>query len=337
MIVPQQEVFSVIRGFNPWWDEKRDNDLPKWRRQAFGELKEWLAEPPSPRAVLLSGARQVGKTTLLRQAAYSLIEDGVASEQILYATFDSPIIKLIGLEGLLKAWEEMRHPSDKVEYLLLDEIQYTSDWQAWLKHQVDFNKKRRIAVTGSAIPLASEKVESGVGRWHTIKLPTLTFSEYLQINDIALPKLPHLRSMKQLFEWTSAKRALAGVTAKPLVPHFHEYLLRGGFPETAKIESINAAQKLLREDIVDKVLKRDMTAQFGTRSVLEMEKTFLYLCLHDGGILDLTALSGNLGVGKPTARHFLELFEAAHLVYKLSPYGYGKEVLKGRHKYGSSG
>jgi predicted AAA+ superfamily ATPase len=81
------------------------------------------------------------------------------------------------------------------------------------------------------------------------------------------------------------------------------------------------------------VLKRDMTAQLGPRNVLEMEKTLLYLCLHDGGIVDLTALSSNLGVSKATAKHFLDLFEAAHLVYKLSPYGYGKQVLMGKHKY----
>jgi uncharacterized protein len=333
MIVPQQEVFSVLREVNPWWEGRRDADLPKWRRQAFPELEQWLVSPPSPRAVLISGARQVGKTTLIRQAAWSLIDQGIDPDRILYATFDSSILKLIGLDGLLKAWDELRPPSEETEYLLLDEIQYTDEWQTWLKHQVDFNKKRRIAVTGSAIPIAAEKVESGVGRWHTIKLPTLSFGEYLQIKKIQPPKLPLVRSMKNLFDWSSAKRALAGVAAKALVPHFNEYLLRGGFPETAKIASVSSAQKLLREDIIDKVLKRDMTAQFGTRNVLEMEKTFLYLCLHDGGILDMTALSSNLGIGKQTARHFLDLFEAAHLVYRLSPYGYGKQVLKGKHKY----
>mgnify|MGYP000240563440 CR=1 FL=1 len=49
----------------------------------------------------------------------------------------------------------------------------------------------------------------------------------------------------------------------PLVGHFHDYLLRGGFPQSALVPSVDTAQKLLREDIVDKVLKRDMTALFG--------------------------------------------------------------------------
>jgi hypothetical protein len=45
-----------------------------------------------------------------------------------------------------------------------------------------------------------------------------------------------------------------------LTGHFHEYLLRGGFPQLARISDLVDAQRLLREDIVDKVLKRDMTA-----------------------------------------------------------------------------
>jgi hypothetical protein len=39
------------------------------------------------------------------------------------------------------------------------------------------------------------------------------------------------------------------------------------------------------------VLKRDMTALFGVRRVLELEHTFLYLCMHDGGLLDMPDLS----------------------------------------------
>ncbi|MFQ5453868.1 MAG: ATP-binding protein, partial [Candidatus Zixiibacteriota bacterium] len=120
--------------------------------------------------------------------------------------------------------------------------------------------------------------------------------------------------------------------ARPLIGHFHDYILRGGFPQTALVENINIAQKLLREDIVDKVLKRDMTALFGVRRILELEKTFLYLCLHDGGILDMPRLCESLDLKKPTVTKFLELFEASHLIYKLPPHGYGKQILRARYK-----
>ena len=332
MIAPPQEIFSVLRQYNPWWGSGAVRDLPDWRRSAFGELFRWLRNPPAPRAILLSGARQVGKTTLLLQAVEELLAVGVNPDRILYATFDHPLLKLIGLEGILGVWREIQPRSEETEYLLLDEIQYTQGWQTWLKHQVDFEKRTRIVVTGSAVPLETEELESGVGRWHTIRLATLSFSEYLQIQGIAIPELPEVGSLAELFSWSPAERVRVGELASPLVGHFHEYLLRGGFPQTALIERVAIAQKLLREDIVDKVLKRDMTALFGVRRVLELERTFLYLCLHDGGLLDVQALCIQLGLKKPTVGRFIDLLEAAHLVYRLPPYGYGKEVLRGKFK-----
>jgi hypothetical protein len=332
MIASKNELFAVLRQYNAWWDGGGVPDLPPWRRAVFPQLLEWLTDPPAPRAVQLSGARQVGKTTLLLQAIEELLRTGIRPEQILYVTFDHPLMKLIGLEGVLDLWHELQPPPEGLEYLLLDEIQNTSEWPTWLKLQTDFEKKRRIAVTGSAIPIHTEGTESGVGRWHTIKLPTLSFFEYLQIKKIEPPKLPAVSSLTEVFDWSQPDRIRIGEAARPLVAHFHEYLLRGGFPQTAQVENIGTAQRLLREDIVDKVLKRDMTALFGVRRVLELEKTFLYLCLHDGGILDMPQLCSSLGMKKTTVNNFLALLEAAHLIYKLPPFGYGKQILRARYK-----
>jgi predicted AAA+ superfamily ATPase len=332
MIAPMPELLAVLRQYNPWWQGRGMADLPDWRRAAFHEVLSWMAEPPTHRALLLTGPRQVGKTTLFLQAIQSLLAGGVAPGKILYATFDHPLLKLVGLDGLLNLWRELEPEKEGVEYLFLDEIQYTKDWQTWLKLQVDFHKTRRIAVTGSATPLVEEGQESGVGRWHTVRLTTLSFYEYLQIKRIPVPGIPRPGSLAHLFEWPASRFAAVAVDARPLVGHFHEYLLRGGFPQSALMDSIPQAQKLLREDIVDKVLKRDKTALFGVRRVFELEQTFLYLCMHDGGLLDLPDLCKNLEVKKPTASNFIALLEATHLIHRLPPFGYGKEVLRARFK-----
>ncbi len=164
-------------------------------------------------------------------------------------------------------------------------------------------------------------------------MTTLSFYEYLQIRKLTLPPpLPELRSLKDLFGWQSRQLYQAKEAAPQYVGHFHEYLLRGGFPQTALIENMSIAQTLIREDIIDKVLKRDMTANFGVRQVLDLEHTFLYLCMNDGGLLDMGKLSSNLAVSKATAQRYIDMFVASHLVYKLAPFGYGKEVLRGRFK-----
>jgi predicted AAA+ superfamily ATPase len=332
MKVSKEELIAVLSQFNPWWRGEAIADLPNWHRPAFRELHTWLTAPPAQRAILLSGARQIGKTTLLLQAAAALLQAGTPAANILYATFDHPLLKLAGIDAVLAAWRDREPRAEGPEYLLLDEAQFIRDWGTWIKHQVDFQKQRRIAFTGSAMPLVEVGQESGVGRWHTIRLTTLSFYEYLQLKKTALPELPALRSLRELFDWTAPELLRSSEIATAYVAHFHEYLLRGGFPQTAQVESITQAQRLLREDIIDKVLKRDMTALFGVRRVLDLEHTFLYLCLHDGGLLDMVDLCSNLEVKRPTAQNFIELLEATHLIYRLPPFGYGKDVLRARFK-----
>ncbi|MDX1982144.1 MAG: ATP-binding protein [Bryobacteraceae bacterium] len=332
MEISSREAGAVLGQFNPWWRGEPLLELPDARRAAWIELHRWVTKPPAHRAVLVSGARQIGKTTLLLQSVAQLLKQGVPPANILYATFDHPILKLAGPEAVLNAWRQREPRAKGPEYLFLDEAQFIPDWGTWVKHQVDFHRNRRIIFTGSAIPLIKAGQESGVGRWHTIRLTTMSFYEYLRIKNVQLPALPKIGSLSELFARSPAELLRLQESAAPYTGHFHEYIVRGGFPQTALVESVTQAQRLLREDIIDKVLKRDMTALFGVRSVLELEHTFLYLCMHGGGLLDMGALSSALSVSRPTAQSFIELLEATHLIYRLQRYGYGKEVLRGRCK-----
>ena len=332
MSISAKELLTALTQFNPWWRGETVNDLPTWRRAAWHELQRWILAPPAPRAILLSGARQIGKTTLLMQSIADLLRRGVPRANILYATFDHPILKLAGIEAVIDAWRQREPRAEGPEYVFLDEAQLIREWGTWIKHQVDFDKQRRVIFTGSAMLLLETSQESGVGRWHSIRLTTLSFYEYLQIKKLNLPALPAVGSLTDLFGESQSGLDRIQDTARPYVAHFHEYLVRGGFPQTAQVDSITQAQRLLREDIVDKILKRDMTALFGVRRILELEQTFLYLCMHDGGLLDMIALCGSLEVKRPTAQHFIGLLEATHLIYRLQPYGYGKEVLRARSK-----
>jgi predicted AAA+ superfamily ATPase len=162
----------------------------------------------------------------------------VVERSLWAATFDHPLLKLAGIDAVVTAWREREPRVEGPEFLFLDEVQFIRDWGTWIKHQVDFRKDRRIAFTGSAMPLVEADQESDVGRWHTIRLTTLSFHEYLQIKRLSLPELPKLRSLRELFEWPPSEFYRASEAASAYVGHFHEYLLRGGFPQTAQIESI---------------------------------------------------------------------------------------------------
>jgi predicted AAA+ superfamily ATPase len=330
MEITKEELISIIAQFNPWWKNEKIPDLPAWHRGAFRELFTWIESPPVQRAVLLSGPRQVGKTTLLLQAIQKLLDTGVPAGNILYVTFDHPICKLAGLDAVLKAWRELTPKMEGPEFLFLDEAQFIKNVGTWIKHHVDFFKTKRIIFTGSATPLI--QLESGVGRWHTINISTLSFYEYLQIRNIKLPLISTITTLNSLDSSILSERYKLVEAATSLIGHFHEYLIRGGFPQTVLVESITQSQKLLREDIVEKVLKRDMTVLFGVRRVLELEQMFIFLCLHDGGLQDTKTIAKELGIAKQTVQSFIDLFESTHLIYKLPPFGYGKEILRGKNK-----
>ncbi len=368
MEISKDDLALTLYGFNPWWKGETIKDLSLWKRSVFNELFWWTWSPPVNRAVFLSGARQVGKTTLIRQAIQELLNNEVAPANVLYATFDHPIIKMAGIAKVVEIWMEREPPSTGPTYLFIDEVQFMSDWQVWIKHQVDFNKDRRIIFTGSAVPLVHKGQESGVGRWHTIRIATLSFYEYLDLrknyyekaikafdssqkNRVDLWLIKHylevnnqelesiknisdkhfnLESLKDLFDSKINFQSLSQLSV-PLISVFNQYLIKGGFPQTV-FSSITEAQSLIREDIIDKVLKRDMTALFGVRKFIELEQVFLYLCMNDGGILNLEDLASNLNVSRTTAFNFIELLEATHLIYRLQKFGYGKDVLRARFK-----
>lgn len=334
MDIPKHELFSILQEFNPWWSGRPLPGLPSWKRSASDQIWTWISDTATKRSLLLTGARQVGKTTLYLQTIQRLLKEGIPPSNIVYITFDHGMLKLAGLEATIRAWEEL-YPADPThpQFLFLDEINVVGGWQTWLKHQHDFQSHRRIAVTGSAIPLREANVESGVGRWETIPLPTLSFREFLRLRNKPVPNIAKITSLQELLKWTEGDFIRVAAGAKSLSIHFHEYLIRGGFPEPANVEDLAKCQRLLREDIVDKVLKRNLTAQFGVRRVLEVEKLFLYLCYHDGGILDISAVSRELeGVSRTLAGNFLDIIEATHLIYRLKPFGYGKQILKGKDK-----
>ncbi|HWR89929.1 MAG TPA: DUF4143 domain-containing protein, partial [Dissulfurispiraceae bacterium] len=119
-----------------------------------------------------------------------------------------------------------------------------------------------------------------------------------------------------------------------LLPTFQQYLLVGGFPETATLGNTGLCQRLLREDVVERVLKRDMTALFGVRNINEIEKLFIYLCIHSGGIVAQKTCADALGTSPATVANHLSLLEQANLIYRLPPAETGgTKVLRGKNKY----
>lgn len=165
------------------------------------------------------------------------------------------------------------------------------------------NRNRRIVATSSTAP-PIETSSPGGNHWRHIRLGTLSFHKYLRAKRIDVLPLPKIKSLAELFAWPPTDFQRVRDLGRPYIGHFHEYLVRGGFPQTARVESIAAGQRIVREDCIDKTIRRDIAFQFGVRRVSELEYASLHLCMQDDVLLDLVALCEKLQIKRPPGGAF---------------------------------
>lgn len=191
-IVSDEQVIKVLRQYNPWWRNPlaiKEENKPQ-KRLAYYEALRMISHKTIRRFAVLSGARRVGKTTIMYQMMNSLIDEGVNPKNILYVSFDNPIVKLVNVETVLSIYESL-YPIEGTRYIFLDEIQYTEHWELWMKVIYDSRKDIRLTATGSASPILEKgSTDSGTGRWSILKIPTMSFYEYCRLLQIEEPILP---------------------------------------------------------------------------------------------------------------------------------------------------
>ncbi|MCO7124428.1 DUF4143 domain-containing protein [Sporolactobacillus shoreicorticis] len=119
-----------------------------------------------------------------------------------------------------------------------------------------------------------------------------------------------------------------------LQQHFNRYLVVGGFPELALSSDDTLSQRMLREDVVDKVIKRDILTLFNVRNPLQLEKVFLYLCMNSSNLINISAMAKELdSMNKITLLNYIRFLKEANLIYISDPIGIdGKGILKRKPK-----
>lgn len=335
-IVNDDQVTKVLRQYNPWWRTPsaiKEESKPQKRLAYYVALKT-LTHMSIRRFAVLSGMRRVGKTTILYQIIDHLIDEGVNPRNILYATFDNPILKLVNAENVLSIYEAM-YPTTGTRYIFFDEVQYTDNWELWMKVIYDSRKDIRLIATGSASPVLEKgSADSGTGRWSVLKIPTMSFYEYCRLLDLDLPLLPDDLRLSELKSMSPAQLGDLMDQFTPLQNHFNRYLMIGGFPELVLSDDDAYAQRMLREDVVDKVIKRDVLSLFNIRSPLLMEKLFLYLCMNSAEIFNATTASKELeNTSITTIESYIKALEMSNLIYLAKPMDVGsKGALKGKPK-----
>lgn len=335
-ITTKESILKVLSAYNPWWKTGVVNPkLTKtYKRFAFYEAMKRVDQTDIRRTVVLTGTRRVGKTTIQYQMIEALLARGVPPQKIVFISMDHPMLKLSDFNDILECYHENVYAEQDV-YYFFDEIQYAQDWDKWLKTIYDMQPDTQIVATGSASPaLVKGNQESGAGRWSVIQVPTMSFYEYCELLNLDRPNLPKNLKVTPLLHMSQQERTRIMMQLSKVQNHFTRYLQVGGFPELALADNDIMAQQIMREDVVDKVLKRDLPSLYNIRNATELERIFLYLCNVSSEIVSIEAIAKELsGVSRPTVENYIQYLESANLIYQSWPINMaGKKVLKASPK-----
>lgn len=313
--ISKNQVLDRIRFENPWWvDGKIEDDYNQMPRRLYFELfKPLVLEHEIRRAVVLMGPRRVGKTVMLYHMVQELIENGVDPSKIIFLTIENPIYNNMPLEELFGYAREASGSKERHGWVVIfDEIQYCRNWEVHLKTLVDSYRKDKFIVSGSAAAaLKFASNESGAGRFTDFMLPPLTFNEYL-----SLKKLDRIIRPIEIERKGKKKRPFYSTThLEELNKHFLDYINFGGYPEVIFSDKIQANPgRYIRQDIVDKVLLRDLPSLYGIADTRELNSLFTTIAFNSGSEFSLEALSIQSQVPKNTLKKYLEYLEAAFLI-----------------------
>lgn len=313
--VPREQIFERLAFENRWWLNGKIDEYERQfqRRLYFYPFQKAVMQKQVKRAVVLMGPRRVGKTVMVRQLIQSLIDKGVEPTKICYVALDTPIYGGIGLEQLFKYARLAATGKDDYEgfYAFFDEVQYLKDWEVHLKSLVDSYPGAKFVVTGSAAAaLKLKSTESGAGRFSDFTLPPLTFHEY-----IMLTKQENL-ILEVDREWNGKKfTGYATNNVDRLNEEFVKYINFGGYPEVSLSSQVrsNSAQ-LIKTDIIDKVLLRDLPSLYGISDIQELNFLFSTIAFNTANEYTLEGLSTSSGVSKNTIKKYITYLESAFLI-----------------------
>ncbi|MFH1453887.1 MAG: ATP-binding protein [Armatimonadota bacterium] len=298
---------------NPWWHTGMVPSafLPEFKRNIYARLYSYLQ---GKRAVLLKGPRRVGKTTLFYQLINTLIEEKVSPVDICYLSFDDPILR-VSLDDIFKAYEQYRGKelNKGRVYFFLDEAQFLKNWEFTVKLYVDRKFPTTFFISGSSISLLTQKTESLAGRTVEEILFPFSFKEYLSFSAPHIAASSHIKQ-EELFT-DNFPAGLIPFSGEIKV-HFANFLREGGFPQLYS-EDKDLHNRFIKEDILDKVIFRDIVELYKIREPSYLEKIFYYLGAATSFIINVTTISRLMGVSREVVERYISYIEKSLLYFRL--------------------
>jgi predicted AAA+ superfamily ATPase len=243
------------------------------------------------RVVVISGARQCGKTTLSKQISIdNSIFRSLDDVTLLKAAIDDP-------DGFVK------HSHNT---MIIDEIQKAPDLLPAIKQIVDSdNRSGQFLLTGSAdIKNLPQVSESLAGRIKNIRLRTLSHGEILGNK----PKF-----MQMLFD-DEFPAQIKGYDKRAIL----KIAFRGGYPEVVTFS--DADRKDWHLDYVNTLLSRDLKIIANVKRKAALEEQMRILAAWSSKLMDTSNICGKLSISRQTFDIYVGALEALYLFERVNPW-----------------
>lgn len=258
-------------------------------------------------ALVITGMRQVGKTTLMKQ----LYETVNAPK--LWFDFDNPLNTLyfedVNYDTIYYSLEKEAAAKGKRIFVFIDEIQNFPDITKIIKYHIDKFGVKYIVTGSSNYYLKNLFPESLSRRKFLFILNPLSFGEYLffknAISEIREKKIDDILRSYSMIEY------------KKYQAFYNDYLEFGGFPEVVTTDESDI-RILILNNIFASFFKKDIRILSDRKDIRELRDLILLLVPRVGNILDVTKLSAELGVNRVKIYDYLELLQGVFFI-KLLP------------------
>lgn len=322
-----QSLYSLLAFHNPWWltgAVPPALNLP-FRRPVFEMITNYLK---LDRVIVLKGPRRTGKSTLMFQLLHYLLQQGIEPLRLFYLPFDDPAIDHSFSDIFLEYEKQLsREISRGAEvYCFFDEIQNLENWSAHLKKYLDKKWPVKFIVSGSSASLIKQGAESLAGR--TVEEIILPFSFYefllFSMEEHERKILKEVRASFSLINPTVSPRI--GLLERKIAILFDKYLSMGGFPHLFSVEETLLRKRLLQEDIIEKVIYRDLVIRYGIKKPDILEKLFLYLVNQSSDILNVTSIASSLKLSRESVQEYIRYLQGAYLVMMAPRFAFSVET-----------
>lgn len=240
----------------------------------------------SRKVVLITGARQVGKSTLVKE---------LCEKDRTYITLDD--LKLRELAQNDPKLFLMNYPGR----LIIDEVQYAPNLFPYIKMEVDnSNEKGKYWLTGSQrFELMKNVGESLAGRISILELSSLSVAE--KENFMSKPFNPTKIENNKNLDFDT----------------IFTHIFKGGMPEYI-VDNID--RNIFFEDYVKTYLERDVRQLAQVGDLMRFKKFLSAVASRNGEVLNYSSLSEDADIDATTAKRWISILEASDIIYLLQPY-----------------